>query len=157
MSSDKFTVDADDLEWFEAKPPTDKKVTKKSMDELDDITVIRFENFNKLMDELREHHADEPERGMLTRFAEKTGISPRYLSHVRNGRKNIGHNTARAMEKAFGYPTGWLDQPYVFIEIEDDEAEFVENVVALYRSLPRSARYALQEFCKAMLLDNKSD
>lgn len=94
MSRDKFIVDAEDLEWFTAKPPEGQKPgkgaekSKKPVDapsageavtqNFDDITVIRLENFNKLLDEFRQQFHDEPERGMFTRFAEKLGISPTF-------------------------------------------------------------------------------
>lgn len=45
--------------------------------------------FARFKDWMWARFPDEPERGMMTRFANASGISARYLSHVRNGRKEI--------------------------------------------------------------------
>ena len=76
-----------------------------------EITAIRMQRF----EELRQEFADLPqehelsEHGRLRRFGEFTGLSDRYLSHIVNGRKNIGHQTARALETAFRKPANWMD------------------------------------------------
>jgi plasmid maintenance system antidote protein VapI len=46
-----------------------------------------------------------------TAFADITGIGPARASHLvgQNPSRNIGHKTARRIERAFGKPEGWLD------------------------------------------------
>lgn len=49
-------------------------------------------------------------------FAERTGISPDYLSRLlyppgKNGRKSLGPVTIRKIGEAYGLPPGWFDQP----------------------------------------------
>ena len=45
-------------------------------------------------------------------FAKKLELSDRYLSHVKNGRKNIGAAIARQIEKRLRLPHGWMDNPH---------------------------------------------
>ena len=62
----------------------------------------------------------DPERGMKTRFARAAKADPRYMSHVWNGRKEIGHGVARLMEqgmRAVGQEfadvvDGWMDNDH---------------------------------------------
>jgi plasmid maintenance system antidote protein VapI len=51
------------------------------------------------------------ERIGTTAFADITGIGPARASHLvgQNPSRNIGHKTARRIERAFGKPEGWLD------------------------------------------------
>ena len=51
-----------------------------------------------------------PER-IRAAFADITGIGPARASHLvgQNPSRNIGHKTARRIERAFGKPEGWLD------------------------------------------------
>jgi len=77
-----------------------------------DIKSIRLENLNWLMRKLREEHPHGTEHGMLSRFSEKVGVSAAYLSHIRNGRKNVGHATARSIERGFRLPENWMDQDH---------------------------------------------
>lgn len=76
-----------------------------------DINGIRLKQYNKLLREFmrRPEQAMLPNHGMLLRFAVHSGVSARYLSHINNGRKNIGDATARQLEKGNGKPFGWLD------------------------------------------------
>jgi plasmid maintenance system antidote protein VapI len=51
------------------------------------------------------------ERMGTTAFAQMTGLGPARASHLvgQNPSGNIGHKTARRIERAFGKPEGWLD------------------------------------------------
>jgi transcriptional regulator with XRE-family HTH domain len=78
----------------------------------DDIKKIRLENLNFLYDRMVEQFPNEPEHGMLRRFGQRVGVSPAYLSHLRNDRKNVGHATARKIEAAFRLEEGWMDSSH---------------------------------------------
>lgn len=54
-----------------------------------DINEIRMRNYRDLLLKFRGMPENErlPDHGMLKRFAEFTGVSPRYYSHINNGRK----------------------------------------------------------------------
>jgi hypothetical protein len=64
-----------------------------------------------------------PEHGLITRFATFASLNPRYLSHINNGRKNIGVSLARKIELAFSKPHGWFDK----LHESDDSAESSED------------------------------
>jgi hypothetical protein len=75
------------------------------------INGIRLRNYNKLLREFAKSpgEAGNESRGLLTRFGEHGKVSMRYLSHINNGRKNIGDTLARQLEKGFDKLHGWLD------------------------------------------------
>jgi plasmid maintenance system antidote protein VapI len=75
------------------------------------IGRIRLMRFKELQQEFRSlpSERDQPDRGQLNRFGAHADLSPRYLSHIVNGRKAIGAQTARSLEKAFGKPQFWMD------------------------------------------------
>ncbi len=72
---------------------------------------IRFNNYVILVNSFKEDEiaSGMVERGSLKRFGNHCGISPFYLSHINNLRKQIGSNLARTFEKAFNKPVGWMD------------------------------------------------
>jgi len=78
---------------------------------LQNIHQVRMAKYRQLQEEFAgsENERNEPEHGRLHRFGAFTGISERYLSHINNGRKNIGDETARKLEKAFRKPANWMD------------------------------------------------
>lgn len=78
---------------------------------MESIHEVRMRKYMELQREFadRPDEKHEPERGRLQRFGAFVGISDRYLSHVNNGRKNIGDDTARKVELAFGKPRFWMD------------------------------------------------
>ena len=43
-------------------------------------------------------------------FCRKIGIQPGQLSQIKDRRKNIGHEIASKIEKAFRLPHGWMDE-----------------------------------------------
>lgn len=111
----------------------------------DSIQSIRYENMQALYKRFCAMYPDEPERGMLRRFATYVKISPRYLSHIRNGRKAIGHNTARQLEIAFGLPEAWMDVSHSDISgTSGNEREFLQRALAAYRENKAAALSALE-------------
>lgn len=110
----------------------------------DSIQQTRYDNMQALYKRFCAMYPDEPERGMLRRFAQYTHISPRYLSHIRNGRKAIGHGTARQFELAFGLPESWMDVPHNGVdEISADEQAYLRRALAAHRANPAAAESAL--------------
>lgn len=121
---------------------------------MEDVTVTqaRQENFVLLFRQFREKHAERPDRGMLKAFAEEIGMSDRYLSHVKCGRKAIGHAVARQMEEALKLPEGWMDRRHAEIEpTGSDERLFMETMIALFRAAPGDARRLMLEAVKDRL------
>ena len=117
-----------------------------------DTAEIRFNNFKFLFGKFRDEHSHLPLRGMLKLFAEKLELSDRYLSHVKNGRKNIGANIARQIEKRLKLPHGWMDVPHRRVEPSDDlEKNFLETALALYRLAPEEARTLMVDFLRNRL------
>jgi len=49
--------------------------------------------------------------GSAVALSEKVGLSPQYLSQLKNGTRGIGHKTARELERKLGYPEGAFDLP----------------------------------------------
>ena len=116
------------------------------------VTEARMANFLDLYRKFREGRATEPDKGMLKAFAELVGVSDRYLSHVKCGRRAIGHALARKLEEAFKLPEGWLDRLHPETEPTGaTEREFIEVMMALFRASPDSARRMMIEALKARL------
>lgn len=117
-----------------------------------DASKTRRENFIVLLSAFRAEHADKPDRGMLKLFSEKLDISDRYLSHVKCGRKEIGHANARKIEEACKLPAGWLDQTHGELEPRDlHERAFIETAMALYRSNAAEAQAMMTDALKKRL------
>jgi plasmid maintenance system antidote protein VapI len=118
------------------------------------ILDIRYRNYLELRKRLREIERDEfPERGALTRFADKIGMPPRYVSHIHNKRKTIGHLIARRIEAAFDLPNGWLDVDHAAGSLIMDPAarEFSALAIRLYLRDPAGVRQALMRYMEARL------
>lgn len=115
-----------------------------------DINGIRLTNYNRLLREFaaREDQSDLPRHGLLTRFSTVVDVSPRYLSHVNNGRKNIGGALARKLEQAFNYPSGWMDNldDEVALPPTDPESDFVATALRLYREAPTEVQGLLMRY-----------
>lgn len=113
-------------------------------------------NYAELMRRFRERGLDrgEPERGSLSRFGKHAGVSPRYLSHVNNGRKHLGDESCRKIEAAFGLPPGWMDHDHVVGAVPDSqpEREFLELALRLFRESPVDAQAALLRYMADRLL-----
>jgi hypothetical protein len=122
-----------------------------------DNAHIRHQNFMALYKKFRDANPHLPERGMLKMFADRIGLSDRYLSHIKCKRKNIGNNVARTIEEALGLPHGWMDREHAkggnLTEDSDDaEKMFLETAKTLYRSDPEGARRVIMELLRKRLL-----
>lgn len=122
---------------------------------MDTTSQIRQSNFETLYRQFRENHSDQPNRGMLKLFAEKLEMSDRYLSHVKCGRKNIGSNVARQIEQRLKLPEGWMDNQHeslTGLPVTDElERNFIETMLAIYRSSPDEARAIMLDALKRRL------
>ncbi|HEX2530117.1 MAG TPA: hypothetical protein VHK70_01450 [Burkholderiaceae bacterium] len=117
---------------------------------------IRHRNFMTLYQQFREEHSGSPERGMLKLFAERLGLSDRYLSHIKCNRKNIGHNVARAIEETLELPPGWMDREHAkdaALTEDSDDAEkiFLETAKILYRAEPDKMRRVVMDLLRKKL------
>jgi hypothetical protein len=121
-----------------------------------DINEIRMRNYKLLMQQYRTIELDrgEPERGLLNRFGEFTGVSPRYLSHVNNGRKHLGPETCRRIEQAFKLPHGWMDQDHLGSPAPGTRAEreYLELALKLFRESPLEAQSVLLRYMGERML-----
>lgn len=83
---------------------------------LKSVTQARYENFDALFEAFRQKlwrdFPDEPEKGMLRKFAARANLSDRYASHLNCKRKPMGHAVARKIELAMGLPEMWMDQDH---------------------------------------------
>lgn len=123
---------------------------------MDNVNDVRLRNYKALMLRFREREAErgEPERGLLNRFGLFVRISPRYLSHVNNGRKAIGGRTARQMEAAFGLPLGWMDHDHMAgpAPTSRSEREYLELALRLFRQSPVEAQSLLLRYVADRML-----
>lgn len=123
-----------------------------------DTSEIRHQNFMALFKMFQDQHSELPTRGMLKLFAERLELSDRYLSHIKNNRKNIGAAIARQIEKRLKLPHGWMDNTHTHTEPSNElERNFMETALALYRSAPSEARAMMLEFLKRRLGTDKGD
>lgn len=120
-----------------------------------DANEIRKANYDALYRDFCEKEAREglPPRGSLNRFGDFTGINPRYLSHIKGGRKQIGADIARQLEQAFGKPHGWLDRDHVGGVDSNTRAEreFLALALRLFRVSPLEAQSVLVNFAAERL------
>lgn len=122
-----------------------------------DVNEVRSRNYKALMQQFRNRELDrgEPERGLLNRFGEYTGVSPRYLSHVNNERKHLGAETCRRMEKAFRLPHGWMDHDHLGGSPAPGtraEREYLELALKLFRESPVDAQAVLLRYMSDRML-----
>ena len=127
-----------------------------------DSAQTRFSNFQKLFNDFVDRHAHLPQRGMLKLFAERLGLSDRYLSHIKCNRKNIGHNVARTIEERLKLPHGWMDREHhtgvtplspssTTTPLDDKERLFLDTALTLFRSQPAEARELMIELLRERL------
>lgn len=122
-----------------------------------DSAQIRYKNFMTLYQQFRNANRHLPERGMLKLFAERLGLSDRYLSHIKCNRKNIGNNLARAIEESLGLAHGWMDREHARAEpLKDDgddaEKMFLETAKLLYRAEPEVMRRIVMDLLQKKLV-----
>lgn len=118
-----------------------------------DSRQIRHKNFKKLFDDFVDCHPHEPRRGMLKLFAERLGLSDRYLSHIKCNRKNIGNHVARTIEQRLKLPHGWMDREHDAFNMPTDDKEklFVETALSLFRAQPHEARELMLDLLREKL------
>lgn len=94
-----------------------------------------------------------PSRGMDRRFAEYLGMpDPKYFGHVKRGRRNVGNQLARDVERVWRLPKtapegipkslqiGWMDAEHAEAASGDhDEDRAVALMLRVYRSDPAGA------------------
>ncbi len=113
---------------------------------------IRLKNFLALFAAFKMKNAHLPDKGMLKMWALHVGGDERHFSHIKNGRKGIGHALARQIEEAEGLPEGWLDREHGDLEPRDlHERAFIETALALYRTSPADAQSKMTELLKTRL------
>jgi hypothetical protein len=122
-----------------------------------DSAQIRHQNFMNLYQQFRNANRHLPERGMLKLFAQRVGLSDRYLSHIKCNRKNIGNNVARAIEDALGLAHGWMDREHArtaTLRDDGDDAEkmFLETARLLYRAEPEVMRRVVMDLLQKKLV-----
>ena len=67
----------------------------------------------------RDHLEDAIElKGGINQLADALGVSPQYLYALTAGRRNVGHRTARKIEKAVNWPEGYMDVPAIQVSEE---------------------------------------
>lgn len=90
------------------------------------VTETRYQNYLKLLaefkEEVRRKDPGAPTKGMLQLFADHCDIPRVYGSHIDSKYKNIGPQSARKMERAFGRHTGWMDEPHASASSKSDAA-----------------------------------
>lgn len=72
------------------------------MSDIDDISRIRRERLQQLVDSRFDGGRSEAARGL--------GLAPQTITDVLNERRNIGEVLARRIEVAAGLAPGWLDK-----------------------------------------------
>lgn len=111
------------------------------------IDRIRFNNYQALLKrfDLSEAKMGLPPRGALARFGFFCDVSPRYLSHINNGRKHIGSATARKCEEAFGLPTGWMDVSHEDVpdNVTPEKKDFLRTFWPTYENDPTRFRQVI--------------
>lgn len=126
------------------------------------VSEIRHANF-LLLFEMFKHQVwatwpDEPERGMLRKMSKAHGLSERWLSHVKVGRKTVGHNTARKLEELFGLSVGWMDRDHSGDAPRSKaEDKFIASALMLYRMAPAAAQKEMLSMMRERLTDNPDE
>lgn len=79
------------------------------------MSEIRRENFWAVWCKFAssDGECELPLHGRLKRFSAVCQASARYLTHVINGRREIGDELARAIERGFSKPANWMDHPHL--------------------------------------------
>lgn len=123
-----------------------------------DIFGIRMRNYEVQFVEFgaRQDQRCLPKHGQLVRFAQASGTSGRYLSHINNRRKRIGDALARQLELGLGLPSGYMDNVHEKQGEDDNEScdrpvgdaerKFVGNAIRLFRDNPLGVQEALLDY-----------
>lgn len=107
------------------------------------IFTIRAANLDRAIGSPGKH-------GRIADFARAHNLNPAYISHVLNGRKNLGEDLARVYEEMLGLPKYGLDEDGSEKSnasgLRPDQAELVER----YESLPPEAQKAFLVFLESL-------
>jgi len=99
-----------------AQGATNSRSDTRQMNMLKTTSQIRYENFDRQYEafkvEVWRSFPDEPEKGMLRKFAVKAGLTDAYCSHIKCRRKPMGARTARKVEGALGLPANFMDHDH---------------------------------------------
>lgn len=76
------------------------------------------------------------QHGTLEKLAELTGSSPRHLSQMKNGTRNMGHKVARRIEAKLTLPAGWLDMKHSKSEANFQGVLGAEELLKDFEMLP---------------------
>ena len=97
------------------------------------------------------------EAGSIEALSARLGMSPQYLSQLKNGTRGIGHRTARKIEKAAGLPEGAMDLPPVGDDV-DAELDYLLSSVdedaaikAISEVVPRLSDESISKLTVALL------
>lgn len=86
--------------------------------------------------------------GKIVDFCRKVGMNPSYYSQIKSGKKAIGDDIARKVERALGLDRGYLDTPKNAGPVKQPFSNSVDNdVMAIaysIQSLPNGLRDQLQ-------------
>lgn len=130
---------------------------------IEKVDSVRARNFKLLFEQFKEERRrkwpDEPERGMLTRFADHLELNKVYLSNINSGNKIIGVKTARHVEHKMNVPEGWLDTDHSRDAslMSDDDVAFQDSVMAIYRQAPEASRALLLRAFQALITGKPID
>ena len=95
--------------------------------------------------------------GTAEALADRMGMSPQYVSMLKIGTREIGHKSARSIEKAVGWPEGSMDRPPVG---EDGSVEITHllktlpeetAIAAVIASLPQLSEIGVRQLTAALL------
>jgi transcriptional regulator with XRE-family HTH domain len=97
------------------------------------------------------------EHGSIENLAKRVGLSPQYLSQLKNETRGIGHKTARKIEIALGWAEGDMDRP-LDGEALDAELAYLLNtmpegdtVKAIIEAMPLMSPDGIKSLTAALL------
>lgn len=120
-----------------------------------DAHAFRSQNFTTLFRQFCDANTHLPQRGLLKLFAERLELSPKYVSHLKVGRKEIGAATARHIEARCGKPHGWMDLPHDAEAMNADERMIVEQMLSLYRASPDTVKLLMAQAVRTVLAESR--
>ncbi|MFN3886114.1 MAG: hypothetical protein ACK4MG_04075 [Aquabacterium sp.] len=127
-----------------------------------DIRQIRLANYRDLLTAFANspEEAGASDYGRLKRFAVKAGVSDRMLSHINNGRGNLGSDLCRRMEQGLGLPSGWMDQVHGVNDsagVTEEEQSYLELALQMFRANPLRATKLMADMALAIGRDQSNN
>jgi hypothetical protein len=120
-----------------------------------DAHAFRAQNFSTLYRQFCDANTHLPQRGLLKLFCEHLELSPKYVSHLKVGRKAIGAATARHIEAKCGKPHGWMDLPQGAEAMSPDERMLVDQILSLYRASPDTVKLLMAQAVRTVLEESR--